>query len=78
MSEEETAEERRNRWMERESKKTDEQRPKEGVCSICGKKVVEGEYIEVKGRILCAECYEHELDSAMDMDIGAADGCGAG
>ncbi len=79
MREEETDEERRKRWVEREAKKADEQRPKEGVCSSCGKKVKEGEYIEVKGKILCAECYEHELDSAMDMeDMGAADSCGAG
>ncbi|MEA2074496.1 MAG: LIM domain-containing protein [Euryarchaeota archaeon] len=75
MREEETAEERRKRWREREAKKADELRPKEGVCSRCGKKVKEGEYIEVKGKILCGKCYELELDSAMDM--GAADSCGA-
>jgi formylmethanofuran dehydrogenase subunit E len=76
MREEETDVERRKRWMEREARKADEPKPKEGVCSRCGKKVKEGEYIEVRGKILCAECYELELDSV--MDLGATDSCSNG
>jgi len=76
MREEETAEERRKRWMEREAKKVDEQHPKNAKCSSCGKEVVEGEYIAFQGRILCADCYANALEE--DMDMGAEDGCGAG
>lgn len=73
---EESAEDRRKRWMEREASKADEQKPKQGVCAICGKNVFEGEYIEYEGRILCADCYLAELEE--HVDIGAVDGCGAG
>jgi formylmethanofuran dehydrogenase subunit E len=73
---EESTKERRNRWMEREARKADEQKPKQGVCAICGKEVIEGEYIEYQGRILCADCYLAELEES--VDIGTEDGCGAG
>jgi formylmethanofuran dehydrogenase subunit E len=73
---EETPEERTKRWQEREAEKVGEERPKEAICSSCGKEVKEGEFIAVQGRILCAECYAEELEESMDM--GAADGCGAG
>jgi formylmethanofuran dehydrogenase subunit E len=73
---EETPEDRRKRWMEREAKKADEAKPKEAKCSRCGKAVVEGEYIEFQGSILCADCYADELEEGMDM--GSADSCGAG
>ena len=73
---EESPEERHKRWMEREARKADEKKPKHGICGICGNEVVEGEYIEYKGRILCAECYLAELEES--VDIGAEDGCGAG
>ena len=73
---EETPEERTKRWMDREAERADEERPKEAVCSSCGKEVKEGEFIAVQGRILCAECYADELEASMDM--GAEDACGAG
>jgi formylmethanofuran dehydrogenase subunit E len=73
---EDTPEERRKRWMEREASKADEQKPKQGICAICGKNVFEGEYIEYQGRILCADCYLAELEE--HVDIGLEDGCGAG
>ncbi len=73
---EETPEERRKRWMDREAEKADELRPKEGKCSRCGKDVVEGEYIEFQGSILCAECYASALEES--IDIGAEDSCGGG
>ncbi len=73
---EESPEERRKRWMEREARKADLEKPKEGTCAKCGKPVVEGEYIEYQGRILCADCYLAELEES--VDIGAEDGCGAG
>jgi formylmethanofuran dehydrogenase subunit E len=73
---EETPEERTKRWQEREAEKADEEQPKEAVCSGCGKKVKEGEFITLQGRILCADCYANELEASMDM--GAADGTGAG
>ncbi|HDS45060.1 MAG TPA: hypothetical protein ENN68_03020 [Methanomicrobia archaeon] len=72
----ESPEERRERWIEREARKADEQKPKRGVCAICGKEVVEGEYIEYQGRILCADCYLAELEES--VDIATEDGCGAG
>jgi formylmethanofuran dehydrogenase subunit E len=74
--EEETPEERRKRWMDREAKKADEAKPKEAICSKCGKAVVEGEYIEFQGSILCADCYISALEESVDMS--AEDGCGAG
>ncbi len=80
---EETAEERRERWMEREAEKADreeggrKERIVQGAkCAKCGKEVEEGDYIEVRGRILCSECYEDELGAEMDMS--AAEGAGAG
>jgi len=73
---EETPQERRKRWMDIAAKKADELQPKEAICSSCGKKLKEGEFIAVQGRILCAECYAEELEAVMDM--GAADGAGAG
>ena len=73
---EEAPEERHRRWMEREAHKADEQKPKQGICAICGKAVVEGEYIEYQGRILCADCYLAELEE--HVDIGAEDSCGGG
>jgi formylmethanofuran dehydrogenase subunit E len=75
--EEETPQERRERWMEREARKADERRrPKIAKCARCGKDVEEGEFIEFEGRILCADCYADALEK--DMDISAADGTGAG
>ena len=62
--------------MEREAKKADESKPKEAICAVCGKEVVEGEYIEYQGSILCADCYISALEES--VDIGAEDGCGAG
>jgi protein-arginine kinase activator protein McsA len=56
--------------------RADELRPKEAICSSCGKEMKEGEFIAVQGKILCAECYAQELEASMDM--GAADGAGAG
>lgn len=73
---EESPEERRKRWMEREARKADKQKPKKGICASCGQEVIEGEYIEYHGRILCADCYLAELEES--VDIGAEDGCGAG
>ncbi|MBN1454709.1 MAG: hypothetical protein JW945_00435 [Methanomicrobia archaeon] len=62
--------------MDREARKTDKQNPKQAICASCGKEVVEGEYIEYQGRILCADCYLAELEE--NVDIGAQDSCGAG
>lgn len=81
LEEEETAEERRERWMEKEAAKAEEGGRKEKIvthakCAKCGKEVEEGEGIEVRGIILCADCYEDELEA--DMDMGAAEGAGAG
>ena len=76
MSKEETAEERRERWMEREAKKVAEEEPEKVRCAECGREAEKGEYIMSKGRILCSECYANELEEAMDM--GAAEGTGAG
>lgn len=76
VEEEETPQERRKRWMEREARKADERRPKKAKCARCGKEVEEGEFIEFEGRILCADCYADALEK--DMDISAADGTGAG
>jgi len=73
---EETPEERTKRWQTKEAEKADEKRPTEAVCSSCGKKMKEGEFIAVQKKILCAECYADELEATMDM--GAADGSGAG
>ncbi len=73
---EETPQERTKRWQEREAEKADEVRPTEAICSSCGKKMKEGEFIAVQGKILCAECYADEIEATMDM--GAADGSGAG
>ncbi len=73
---EETPQERTKRWQEREAERADELRPKEAICSSCGKEMKEGEFIAVQGKILCAECYAQELEASMDM--GAADGAGAG
>ncbi len=80
----ESAEKRRERWMEREAKKADTKAggrkaelSERAKCDICGKEVEEGEYINIRGKILCAECYEASLENEM-ADIGAADGTGAG
>ena len=73
---EETAEERTKRWMDREARKADELKPKEGKCTRCGKEVKEGEYIEFQGQILCAECYADALEESMNIE--SVDRCGAG
>ena len=40
-------------------------------CSKCGKEVEE--YIEVRGEILCADCYEDEImSSKIEMIEGSA------
>jgi protein-arginine kinase activator protein McsA len=73
---EETPRERTKRWQDIAAKKADALQPKEAICSSCGKKLKEGEFIAVQGRFLCADCYAEELEAVMDM--GAADGAGAG
>ena len=73
---EETPRERTKRWQDIAAEKADELQPKEAICSSCGKEMKEGEFIAVQGKILCAECYAQELEASMDM--GAADGAGAG
>jgi len=77
------AEEKKKSWIEKEAEKADKEEggrkariSSHARCSKCGKEVEEGEYIEVRGRILCAECYEAELETEVDM--GVAEGAGAG
>jgi len=53
--EEETAEERRKRWIERESAKADSKIVR---CNKCGKEVKE--FADRAGRILCMDCYMEE------------------
>jgi protein-arginine kinase activator protein McsA len=68
--EEETAEERRNRWIARESAKADSKTVR---CSKCGKEVKE--FADRAGRILCLDCYiEEEMaegESMPDISGGA-------
>ncbi|MCD6456825.1 MAG: hypothetical protein J7K81_08595 [Methanophagales archaeon] len=75
--------EKEKSWMEKAAEKADKEEggrkartTAHATCSVCGKEVDEGDYIEVRGRILCAECYEAELETEVDM--GAAEGTGAG
>jgi len=53
--EEETAEERRRRWIEREVAKAESKTVR---CSKCGKEVEE--FADRAGRILCMDCYMEE------------------
>ena len=73
---EETPEERRVRWMAKEAEKAEMEKPTKAKCAGCGKDVEEGEFIEFHGEIFCDECYAEKLEESMDM--GAADGSGAG
>jgi len=54
--EEETAEERRARWMKREAAKAEEggRKAKNVRCSKCGEEIEE--FIEVRGRVFCTDC----------------------
>jgi len=83
MAEKEKDEEREKSWMEKAAEKADREEGgrkarivAHATCSKCGKELEEGEYIEIRGRLLCAECYEAELETTIDM--GAAEGAGAG
>ncbi len=76
-------EKKKKGWMEIEAEKADREEGgrkakiyEHATCAKCGKEVEEGDYIEIRGRILCSECYEAELE--MEVDIGAAEGTGAG
>jgi protein-arginine kinase activator protein McsA len=53
--EEETAEERRKRWIGRELAKADSKIVR---CAKCGKEVTE--FADRAGRILCLDCYAEE------------------
>lgn len=77
---EETAEERTQRWMEREAEKAEEvgggRKAKKIRCSKCGKEVEE--FMEIAGRILCIDCYaEEEMDEMTAMSM-PGEGGGAG
>jgi len=77
MAEEETPEERRKRWMEREAKKAEEggRKPKKVMCSKCGKEV--DEFMEIAGRVLCIDCYaEEEMDETGAMAMPGEGGGG--
>ena len=83
MAEKEKDEEKEKSWMEKAAEKADREEGgrkarivAHATCSKCGKEVEEGDYIELRGRLLCAECYEAELGTEIDM--GAAEGTGAG
>lgn len=77
---EETAEERTQRWMEREVKKVEEteggRKAQKVKCSKCGKEV--DEFMEVAGRILCIDCYAEEEMEEMDAMTMPGEGGGAG
>ena len=80
MAEEETPEERRRRWMEREAEKADREqggrKPKAVRCAKCGKEVEE--FMEIAGRALCIDCYaEEEADEMGAMEM-PGEGGGAG
>ena len=57
---EETAEERRARWMKRESERAEEGGRKANSvrCTKCGEEIEE--FMEIRGRTLCMECYANE------------------
>ena len=69
--EEETAEERRKRWLERELAKTNSKTVR---CAKCGKEVKE--FADRAGRILCMDCYiEEEMAEGSGMpEIGGGAG----
>lgn len=69
--EEETAEERRRRWIEREAAKGESKTVR---CSKCGKEVEE--FADRAGRILCIDCYmEEETAGSSSMpEIGGGAG----
>jgi len=77
---EETAEERTQRWMEREAEKAEEteggRKAQKVKCSKCGKEV--DEFMEVAGRILCIDCYAEEEMEEMDAMTMPGEGGGAG
>jgi len=60
---EETAEERRERWMAKEAEKAVEggRKVKKIKCSKCGQEL--DEFIDVRGRTLCFDCYAMEGES---------------
>ncbi len=62
MPEEETAEERRARWMKREAERAEAggRKVKKIRCSKCGEEI--DEFIEVRGRVLCTDCYAVEVN----------------
>lgn len=70
---EETAEERRRRWIEREAARADSKTVR---CAKCGKEVKE--FADRAGRILCLDCYmeeEAEESGALNMpEIGGGAG----
>ena len=57
---EETPEERRARWMEREAERAEEggRKVKKVRCSRCGKELEE--FMDIRGRALCIDCYADE------------------
>ena len=57
---EETAEERRERWMAKEAEKAVEggRKVKKIKCSKCGQEL--DEFVDVRGRTLCFDCYAME------------------
>ena len=69
--EEETAEERRQRWLERELAKADSKTVR---CAKCGKEMKE--FADRAGRILCMDCYiEEEMAGGNGMpEIGGGAG----
>ncbi len=70
--EEETAEERSRRWVEREAAKADSKIVR---CAKCGKEVKE--FADRAGRILCMDCLEEEMaeDGSFEMpDVGGGAG----
>ncbi len=69
--EEETAEERRRRWIEREAAKSESKTVR---CAKCGKEVEE--FASRAGRILCMDCYiEEEMEQGDGMpEIGGGAG----
>jgi protein-arginine kinase activator protein McsA len=78
MAEEETREERRERWMEREAKKAEEggRKAKKVRCSKCGKEV--DEFMEIAGRALCLDCYAEEEMEEMGAMAMPGEGSGGG
>lgn len=70
MPEEETEEERRKRWWDREIAK---ERPTTVQCSKCAKEV--DEFMDMAGRILCIDCYIAE-EGGGELDMSGEAGGG--